>query len=397
MPLAGLTGCDQGKPHDQVTVGPPVHLVTANVGKDANGKDQPFPTDGVLRLAFDRLLLPLTVTRQTVVLRDASGNPASVPIVDYDPVARTVSISNPDPTNPDPTKCWLLAKQPYTIRLGIPSGADDDLGGIRAIDRATLDPTQPLEIGFMTSATPCGGTVPPPQMNFCVDVLPMFQSKCSAPQCHGSPQNIGAKSATFPDGYSRPAMGLVLDNSVGFQATAVGRVAEGSNTGARAGLGSPPSHLFGVDMPIVDPGDPGNSWLLYKLLLAPPPTYGDGGDPNVPPTTCAGVTTAGPFPIKIAVPPLSDDERARLSDYVLGREMPYPTLPGSGDPAPVTETTDNPPLSFDELEKVRAWILGMVGSGVVDCSACTGAPIGDAGGPPPADAGGDAPTDAPKG
>jgi hypothetical protein len=48
--------------------------------------------------------------------------------------------------------------------------------------------------------------------------------------------------------------------------------------------------------------------------------------------------------------PLSADERARLSNMVSGREMPYPDDPN----APIDEATST--LTLQELEAVSFWI-----------------------------------------
>ena len=61
------------KQSDQLTIGPPVRVVATNV--DA----RPLPSDGVLEIAFDRPLLPITVVRQSLVLRDGSGAPLDPP------------------------------------------------------------------------------------------------------------------------------------------------------------------------------------------------------------------------------------------------------------------------------------------------------------------------------
>ena len=47
---------------------------------------------------------------------------------------------------------------------------------------------------------------------------------------------------------------------------------------------------------------------------------------------------------------MSDDERATLSNYIPGREMPYPTDPT----APLDSATS--PLTGDELDTVSTWI-----------------------------------------
>jgi hypothetical protein len=195
-------------------------------------------------------------------------------------------------------------------------------------------------------------------MHFCVDVLPIFQNKCAYGPCHATPQNMGS-SPRFPNGESSPAAGMILDSSEGVASTAVNHVAHGSNTGAAAGTGGPPSTPFGIDMPIIDPGAPDNSWLLYKTLLNIPATQDDGVA-----GLCGPYVTASSFAQGVSSP-VSSDERARLSNYILGREMPYPMNPT--EPEPAADAGDLP-LSVAELERVRAWI----GQGAVveDCAQC---------------------------
>ncbi len=329
-------GCDQGHQDDQVVAGPPVNLVGQNVGMV--GGTAMFPADGIIRLTFDRLLLPITVTRQAFVLTDSAQN-ALTPLVDYDPVARVVSLSNP--AGGDGGACWLQPSQFYTITLPVaPVGSD--LAGLRAIDRATL--AAQVQIGFQASATPCGdGTaLVTPRTDFCADVLPIFVNRCSVPTCHGTPM-----------GSIAPAAGLALITPIAFRQTAVGRTSQAANTGAMTSY-APPGHIFGVNMPIVDPGgDPGNSWLLYKLLLAIP-------SPQSDPTlylNCGGSSTIPPFDAGPGAQPMSASERAILANFVQGREMPYPYYPGMGDPVPPDANNGGAPaLSFDELERVRAWL-----------------------------------------
>ncbi len=352
--------CDQGPAHVQQTWGPPVSLVAANVGPK-----QSLPADGTIQLAFDRLLLPTTAVRQSFILLDANQN-ALEPIVTYDPVTRVVSLSNPNAGG----GAWLNPGQPYSVFLGIAKLGDDE-SGLRAIDGAPLSASSAGQLGFLVSAA-TGLVVSDSKTNFCNDVLPIFAARCSAGQCHGAP-TTQLPSERFPDGETQPAAGLLLETSAGVQATAISRVAQGSNTGPSSGIGEAPGPHFGIDMPIVDPGNPSNSWLMYKLLLAVPQpdsleaNVDGGGSGILINTSCAGA----PAPV-IQPPPntqyalISDEERARLSDYVLGKQMPYP--PDLGAPA---NSVDNEQqnLTMPELERVRAWIAA--GAVVSDCSVCS--------------------------
>jgi hypothetical protein len=86
---------------------------------------------------------------------------------------------------------------------------------------------------------------------------------------------------------------------------------------------------------------------MYKLLLAVPPAC--SSTPGAPPCD-AGAPT--PPTNTHAVPwlPLSEAERITLSNFILGREMPFPSDPS----APLG--TDPSALTLTELENVSFWI-----------------------------------------
>lgn len=322
-------GCDLGTQHDEPHFGSgaPVHLVAANVGPS-----KPIAPGERIELFFDRLLLQQTVSRQSFVLTDLSGNsPGTPPTLTYDPVARVVAIYPQTP---------LMQCQTYRVTLITPQ-SPTDTNGVRAIDGATLDPSVKPVIEFPVACTggeagADAGALPSapaiPSVDFCSQILPIFESKCDGNTCHGG---------------ALPAAGLRLDSPQAIAATAIGRVAQGSNTGARAGA-QPQSLLFGQDMPIVQAGTPGNSWLMYKLLMAVPPA-------------CS--STAGAAPCDADVPGVMDNvhtepwgdmsasERATLANMVPGREMPFPSDPGA-QPGQALE-----PLTLDELEEMSNWML----------------------------------------
>jgi len=178
------------------------------------------------------------VNRQSIGLVDGARMPLSpdlAPVIIYDPIARTVTLL-------PPKQPWLTEGQPYTLVLGIPEG-DAEQGGVRAIDRATLFADQKREIAFLVG--PKTGATIEPTVSFCREVLPIFTAKCSIPSCHGTGDSAAAS--------------LVLDTSAGVGATALNRIAQGSNTGGRSSNAPSSGRLFGVDMPIIDPGNPGNS------------------------------------------------------------------------------------------------------------------------------------------
>ena len=131
--------------------------------------------------------------------------------------------------------------------------------------------------------------------------------------------------------------------------------------------------------------------ILHADEPRTPPASPIAGDLACP---SAGKRTQDP-PVAIARPATSPDavEQAILNDYVLGREMPYPST------GPTDYRTQ--PLSFAERVRLRLWIdQGAVGE---SCAACSepvaevdgGAPdsgasdAGDGGLPVPSDAGTD--------
>lgn len=339
--------CDAGKQHDQRTVGPPIEILGVNVGPES-----PFPFDGAIQIAFDRYLLPATVNRQSFVLLDSANTPLGAekaPSVVYDPIARTVTLARPSDN-------WLTEGLTYKLVLTLPEG-DSDQGGVRAIDRATLRADQKREFAFRVG--PRGTATFEPPVTFCRDVLPIFAAKCNLPTCHGS----GGVSAAS----------LVLDSSSGVGLTALNRIAQGANTTGRSTQPAPPGRLFGVDMPIIDPGNPGNSWLLYKVELPRPPVK--------PSPATYGCTNGLKEPAQAFVfQPLApntrlvadDFERSVLSDFILGREMPFPVSTPGGYP--------DEALTVDEREKIRLWIKGLVpGATLPECRGCGDVSVLDAG------------------
>ncbi len=336
------TGCDRGTQVNQAVVtGSPVHVVGGNILSS-----QALIANGRIELEFDSYLLPACITRQTFELHDLNMNYLD-PTVAYDPVARIVTMTPMAP---------LEAGQTYVVQITTPSSPADP-NGLRAIDGATIDPTQ-ATIEFPVVDTGMGTPQAPlPTVDFCTDVLPLLTG-CAGASCHGG----------TPPG---PAEGLRLDTPTWIQTTAVGRVSQESNTGAIAGP-EPPGLHFGVDMPLIDPGDgtgsggnPGNSWLLYKLLLAVPTPAGTSGAAAA---GCDGGTTT-PTDVSglhlVAWQPSSSDlastwvgRNTSLSEYVLGREMPYPADPS----APLSQNTAA--LTIDQLELISRWIAQPTNTGV---------------------------------
>jgi hypothetical protein len=64
-----------------------------------------------------------------------------------------------------------------------------------------------------------------------------------------------------------PRTGLLLDGAQGLLATAINRVAHETQNGTDISLRAESGGRFGEQMPIIDPGHPENSYLIYKLLV----------------------------------------------------------------------------------------------------------------------------------
>ena len=347
LPFLFFGACEVFTPPsaDQPAVIPPyIHVIAANVGNNV-----PLPNNGVIKVAFDRYINPLTMNRQGIALRDLFGNAPDSPIIQYDPVTRTATISNP---GPDPN-AWLIEGTTYEVSFPI---ATDDAGsfGLRAIDGATMDPAT-QKIAFKVVAADPNLVTKPPTIDFCRDIYPLFAARRTDPaQSHtqGLCSNLHCHSGTLA------ATGLQLDLPEGVRHTAIGVEATEATTGALS-VPITAQNSFPVGMPIIDPGDPAHSYLIYKLLLPDVNGAPDGTGAGFSYTMTCGTATP-PFDYGPSPQLASADEAQRLSQFVHGRRMPW------GDPiAPGTFTTNGgTPLDLDELERVSVWILQ--GAPVVD-------------------------------
>lgn len=342
--LGAIAGCDTGTPQNETTfgsgAGAPIHLVGSNVGPS-----KPIAPNDVIEFFFDRLLLADSVTRQSFPITDLAGDVLDNPHVLYDPVARSVTLT---PLAP------LPACQTFRVYLTTPNDAGP--GGLLTIDGATLDPSTPAFVEFPVlgtcatgadagpdAAPPATGTVTVfPTIDFCSSVFPIFASKCTGATCHGG---------------DLPAAGLRLDSPQAIVDTAINRVSIEANQGSRS-QPEPPSNTFGLDMAIIDrssatSGDPGDSWLLYKLLMAQPPAC--SSSPNVGPCNATTPVVQHDYHSEPWTG-ISDTERAVLASYMVGREMPFPSDPGAATGPSESPTLYPQDLTLDELDTVSLWI-----------------------------------------
>ena len=125
-------------------------------------------------------------------------------------------------------------------------------------------------------------------------------------------------------------MGLDLSSPAGVQTTAINQVAHQTETGPNSGVVMENPDRFGVQMPIVDPARPDNSYLMYKLLRHP------GLWERTPCETRYRVDLAGQCPQPSAA------ELVRLREwFVTGQPMPL----------------DGANLGRSDLDVLQAWIV----------------------------------------
>jgi hypothetical protein len=228
--------------------------------------------------------------------------------------------------------------------------------GFRAFDGAPLGTGPvPLSFSFYTSRS---AEVPQPACTpSCADIGARLQaSGCSRNGCHSreeDPSSCPPGQAIDPneDCVGVPRMGLSLSGATDLLLTAIGRVAHQTETGPGGGIVLVnPSHM-GVQMPIIDPGRPGNSYLLYKLLLRPanfrsPPAEQLTSDELARRASCTPAYRAQlPSDRTLALP---HDERQRLREwFVRGEGMPL-----------VARNADeeNSPLTLDAMHEIQHWI-----------------------------------------
>jgi hypothetical protein len=295
------------------------------------------PADADIELRFDRYLLPSTPVRQSVLVYSRLPELHFFLEPHYDVVERVVRFSLPgDGTWPRGVR--------YGVQVLVPSEPSDP--GFRAFDGAplTANGSVPLEFSFRVQSGDPIPAEPPPPAAGCADAFGVFErGGCQNRGCHqpeGTPECQVGYAALSPGGacVQVPRMGLDLSSPAGVQATAVNQVAHQTETGPNSGVVMENPDRFGVQMPLIDPSRPGNSYLLYKLLRHPRVWE------RSPCETRYRVDPAGQCPEPSA------SERDRLREwFVTGQPMPM----GGGD------------LTRADLDVLQAWIL--YGAPMTDC------------------------------
>jgi hypothetical protein len=299
-----LFGCDLGPRAIEPSQGPPLELVASDpangAGLDCDRTDPTcgVPTDVTLALSFDRFLLPDTAIRQSItfytgdpsnpVPPPSNTRPELTPV--YDLLTRTVRYALPPGLTLEPHAL-------YTVELPIYVKDTQPLG-FRAFDGAPLAGTEPVRLSFFTGAGP-GAPVPSNEVPTCEAFMNTLAG-CGGSICHGR-EGLG------------PAMGLDLESASELRATAVGRPAHQTEIGDTTGVADQDPARFGANMPIIDPGRPDNSYLMYKLLIGPEPYEPAPGTDCPPGDRCD-------------VPAVEEFDRLR-NWFVRGEPMPWLSNP----------------------------------------------------------------------
>ncbi len=219
------------------------------------------------KVRFDRLLLPETTNRQGICIQPSFTVPQSDadctddPIFtrpSYDPVRREITYRlTPGTVLPAGTELRLTV---YGTTLSSQA--------ITAFDGAGLVVSEPVD--FKVLAPPIGVTYP-------ADIGPQGDHFCSTPDptctdvrvCPRSVKSILQACGTSGCHKGNPtdaAEGMDLSSAAGILATAIDITANETQTGESAATFEATSARFGRSLPRIAPVDPGNSYLLYKLL-----------------------------------------------------------------------------------------------------------------------------------
>lgn len=321
-------GCDVAVPDPPSATGPALHVVGIYPGDGCGVGTDPdctVPVNPTITFRFDRFLNPVSASRQAIRLY--TGDPMTSPgppafAVSYDPIERVVEYRTPP-------GAALLPNTLYQLELVVPQGPDD--AGFRAFDGAALAEGElPLHGSFFTGdAVVDAPAVPAPSCDEIVGGPDSLFKTCVGSACHQKGDNAvgGVSVADAPHG-------LWLDTPKRFSLSAVRRVARETEVDAQSG--GPPTERgprFGVSLSLVDPRNPGGSYLLYKLLRNPSnfepcprgstaPFCAEPGDPresNHPQLPLAKGERMTPSP----------EELERLREwFVRGDPMPRPRADG---------------------------------------------------------------------
>jgi hypothetical protein len=221
--------------------------------QDAEGMDCDWgsvrcgvPLNRPLSFQFDRWLLPSTATRQSIQLSVAEATSAEFMQPTYELLTRTVTYS--DAAGLEQGLVYVLALADSETQTSGWGFASYDA---RSLDRKTV----PDSIVFRTAeADPVYDPTPSPP-RLCRDALAAFsKAGCTAAHCHRTSDT------------ELPCANLRLDQKSGLT-TAIRRVAIATDRAGNSGTMSELPARFGMNMPVIEPGEPAMSFLLYRMLF----------------------------------------------------------------------------------------------------------------------------------
>jgi len=267
---AGFSGCDIGR-RPGPSASESLRLLASAPGV-AQGLDCELdagPTcglapTGALRFRFDRWLLPTTATSQSVSLVTA-GTELGVAIHPiYDVATRTIEYP-------------LSVPGGVAFELRLTDADEDPSGfGFRGFDGPALETKVTIPFRTALEAPPVGSAISQGAAPSCARVVTtLANAGCSRVGCHSrqtSPECSSSSPAMAWDESIRhcvhvPRMGLLLDDAQGLLATAINHVAHETQNGPDISRRVVSADRFGDQMPIIDPGRPENSYLIYKLVI----------------------------------------------------------------------------------------------------------------------------------
>lgn len=307
LAAAVASACDRAPP-DSTPNPSPLRVLST----DPRPQAREVPLEQSLRIRVSRILRPTSVIRQSIrvtpgVLPEDGGDlPAGVVFFEprWDPYDRVVTFEM------QPGYRWIPSTL-YSATLLVPED-DTAIAGLRAFDGVAL--AEPLSFAFMP-----GESVSDPAHDV-DDVWPTVTYCDGAPQaalpaarevlsgaCGGS--GCHQRTAT-----SAPAMGLDLASIAGLRATAIRVAARQTMTSAVPGPPVQNPTIFGDGMALIDPGNPGGSYLVFKLIV------NAASYANAPESDANLAPWIGHLQQDTAVP---SEEIARLRNaFVRGEPMP---------------------------------------------------------------------------
>jgi hypothetical protein len=212
--------------------------------RPSDPEDCGVPINTALEFRFDRYLLPATAVRQSLQVFTGDERNSVFLEPDYDVVERVLVYRLPEGGRYEPGTL-------YTVQFAESEESGDP--GFRAFDGAPLEAgVVPRQYSFLTARNLNPAPIPLERAPSCEDAMRVLaRGRCATEGCHSG---------------AEPPMGLYLATLEGLRRTAIDQVAIGTEVGARSGVTLQNPLRFGVQMPRIDPGQPANSYLLYKLF-----------------------------------------------------------------------------------------------------------------------------------